>query len=129
MSLVSYRPLPIPPHYDPGKVGEVWKVPYQQRAAEAKTWAAQFGISPSADDATRICLVVIDAQNTFCIPGFELFVAGRGGNGAVEDNRRLCRFIYQNLAHLTQITVTLDTHHAMQIFHSIFMVDEQGNHP
>lgn len=129
ISQATYHPLPLPPHYDPKKVGEVWRVPYQQRAAEAKVWATRHGITPSSSDETRICLVVIDVQNTFCIPGFELFVAGRGGNGAVEDNRRLCRFIYQNLGYLTQITATLDTHHAMQIFHSIFLVDEQGNHP
>jgi nicotinamidase-related amidase len=47
----------------------------------------------------------------------------------VEDNRRLCQFIYRNLAAITQITATLDTHHAMQIFHSIFLVNDQGEHP
>jgi nicotinamidase-related amidase len=27
--------LPIPPHFDPGRVGEVWRVPYEDRAREA----------------------------------------------------------------------------------------------
>jgi nicotinamidase-related amidase len=27
----------------------------------------------------------VDVQNSFCTPGFELFVAGRSGNAAVED--------------------------------------------
>jgi nicotinamidase-related amidase len=68
-------------------------------------------------------------QNTFCIPGFELYVAGRSGRGAVDDNHRLCEFIYHNLDVITQITATMDTHQAMQIFHAIFLVDEQGEHP
>jgi nicotinamidase-related amidase len=129
MPLNPLHPLPIPPHFDPEKVSEVWRVPYQERAAQAKSWAEEYGITPSSSDSTRLCLVVIDVQNTFCIPGFELFVAGRSGNGAVDDNRRLCKFIYRNLATITQITATLDTHHAMQIFHSIFLVDDRGDHP
>jgi nicotinamidase-related amidase len=68
-------------------------------------------------------------QNTFCIPGFELFVGGRSGTGAVEDNLRLCQFIYRNLHRITQITATLDTHTAMQVFHPIFLVDKRGQHP
>ena len=71
----------------------------------------------------------MDVQNTFCIPDFELFVAGRSGSGAVDDNRRLCEFIYRNLGTITQVFPSLDTHHAMQIFHAIWLVDEQGEHP
>ena len=56
-------------------------------------------------------------QNTFCTPGFELFVAGRSGTGALDDSRRLCEFVYRNLGSLTQIVPTLDTHQALQIFH------------
>src|SRR5690606_5423836 len=74
-------------------------------------------------------LWVVDAQNTFCIPGFELFVGGRSGHGAVEDNIRLCEFIYRNMDNLTHITATMDTHTAHQIFHPIFFVDADGNHP
>ena len=66
---------------------------------------------------------------TFCIPDFELFVAGRSGSGAVDDNRRLCEFLYRNLGTITQVFPSLDTHHAMQIFHAIWLVDEDGGHP
>lgn len=125
----QFETLPIPPHYDRETVGQVWKVDYQQRAAEAQTWANRHNIRPASSDEIRICLIVIDVQNTFCIPGFELFVAGRSGTGAVDDSCRLCEFIYHNLGHITQITATLDTHHAMQIFHSVFLVDENGDHP
>jgi nicotinamidase-related amidase len=68
-------------------------------------------------------------QNTFCIPDFELFVGGKTGNGAVEDNQRLCEFIYRHLGVITTIIPTLDTHTAMQIFHPIFWVNAQGEHP
>jgi nicotinamidase-related amidase len=72
---------------------------------------------------------LIDVQNTFCLPDFELFVGGRSGMGAVEDNIRLCEFIYGNLHCLTEIVATLDTHTAMQIFHPLFWVSPTGEHP
>ncbi len=122
-------PLPVPSFFDPRKVGEVWRVPYQQRATQAEAWAKQHGIPPAAQDRTKLCLLAIDVQNTFCIPNFELFVGGRSGLGAVEDNVRLCEFIYRNLHRLTEIAPTLDTHTAMQIFHPIFWVNDAGEHP
>jgi nicotinamidase-related amidase len=125
----SHLVLPIPAHYDPARVGEIWKVPYQERAVEAARWADEQHIPPAAADKITTALIAIDVQNTFCIPGFELFVGGRSGMGAVEDNRRLCEFIYRNLAAITQITATLDTHTAMQIFHPVFLIDAQGEHP
>jgi nicotinamidase-related amidase len=123
------RELPVPPHFDPDRVGEVWRVPYEERAREAAAWAEEHGIPASAEDSLRVCLLVIDVQNTFCIPDFELFVAGRSGTGAVDDNRRLCEFLYRNLGTITRIFPSLDTHHAMQVFHAIWLVDEDGNHP
>jgi nicotinamidase-related amidase len=71
----------------------------------------------------------VDVQNTFCIPEFELFVGGRSGIAAVDDNRRLCEFIYRNLDVITQICPTMDTHQALQIFHSIFLINKRGEHP
>ena len=122
-------PLPIPPHFDPDSVGAVWRVPYEQRAREARAWAAEHGLHAAAKDEFRLCLLAVDVQNTFCIPDFELFVAGRSGTGAVDDNRRLCEFIYRNLGTITQIFPSLDTHRAMQIFHPLWLIDEDGNHP
>lgn len=124
-----YRELPLPPHFDPDRVGEVWKVPYRQRAEEAEQWAGRHNIQPAAHDRFKVCLVAVDVQNTFCIPGFELFVGGRSGMGAVDDNRRLCEFIYRNLGVITQICPTMDTHQAMQIFHSAFWINDKGEHP
>jgi nicotinamidase-related amidase len=121
--------LPIPTHFDPKKVSEVWRVPYQERATAAKSWAKQRGILPAASDENRICLLIIDAQNTFCLPEFELFVGGSSGTGAIDDNLRLCEFIYRNLNLITTIAPTMDTHTAMQIFHPIFWINAAGEHP
>ena len=121
--------LPIPPHFEAKKVGEVWRVPYQEIATLAHSWKEKYHIQPTSRDKARICLLLIDVQNTFCIPNFELFVGGKSGNGAVEDNVRLCEFIYRNLGVITSIIPTMDTHTAMQIFHPFFWVNEAGKHP
>ncbi len=121
--------LPIPDFFDPDTVGEVWRVPYEQRAKQASAWARQHGLQPAAASKNRIWLLLVDVQNTFCIPGFELFVAGRSGRGAVNDNVRLCEFIYRNLGAITNISATMDTHLSQQVFHAIFFVDQEGNHP
>ena len=123
------RQLPLPPHFDPGRVDAVWRTPYETRAVEARVWAEDHSLRPAAEDSPRVCLLAVDVQNTFCIPGFELFVAGRSGTGAVDDNRRLCEFMYRNLETITQFVPSLDTHRAMQVFHAIWLVDEQGKHP
>jgi nicotinamidase-related amidase len=123
------KTLPLPAHYQAEKVAEVWPVPYEQRAKEARRWARANGIPPAKEDAYKIELILIDVQNTFCIPGYELYVGGRSGMGAVEDNCRLAEFIYRNLGIISEITATLDTHQAMQIFHAAFLVNEQGEHP
>jgi nicotinamidase-related amidase len=107
----------------------VWRVSYQARAREAREWAARHGIGPAAGDKHRIGLLVVDAQNTFCMPEFELYVGGRSGTGAVDDSRRLCAFLYRNLQRITRVIPTLDTHQAMQIFHAVCLVDGNGKHP
>ena len=121
--------LPLPPHYQSARVGEVWRVPYAARAVEAEAWAERHGLRPVVEDRVRVALLAVDVQNTFCIPDFELFVGGRSGNGAVEDNQRLCEFIYRNLGVITQVFPTLDTHSAAQIFHPVFFTNAAGEHP
>ncbi|HEY3282422.1 MAG TPA: isochorismatase [Armatimonadota bacterium] len=122
-------PLPLPPHFDPARVGELWCVPYEGLAASAGEWARNHGIQPSTQDGERTCLLVVDAQNTFCLPGFELFVGGRSGHGAVDDMERLCRMLYGNLGRVTQVVATLDTHQAYQVFHSALYVGPDGRPP
>ena len=116
--------LPIPPHFEPERTSEVWRVDYEARAAEAGEWAALHRIASASGDRFRTCLLAVDCQNTFCTPGFELFVPG-----APDDSRRLCELVYRNLGRLTEIVATLDTHRAFQIFHSAFLVGRNGQHP
>jgi nicotinamidase-related amidase len=121
--------LPLPAHFEPDRVAEVWRVPYEERAGDAAAWAREHDLRPAADDSFRVALLLVDVQNTFCIPGFELFVGGRSGSGAVDDNRRLCEFLYRNLDAVTAIFPTLDTHQATQIFHALWLVDADGDPP
>lgn len=121
--------LPIPEFFDADRLGEVRRIPYEERAAQARDWARLHSLEPASADQTKTWLMLIDVQNTFCIPDFELYVGGRSRRGAVEDNVRLCQFIYRNLGNITHITVTMDTHKTMQVFHAIFFVDKDGNHP
>lgn len=125
----SQTQTPVPEFFDIQKVDQVYRVPYQTRANEARTWAREHGIEAASRDLFRVCLLLIDVQNTFCLPEFELFVGGRSGMGAVEDNQRLCQFIYENLGTITTIAPTMDTHTAAQIFHPLFWVDADGNPP
>ena len=121
--------LPIPGHFDPAAVGTVRRVDYSGLEEKALKWRKQHGIALASQDDRRVTLLIVDAQNTFCIPDYELYVAGRSGTGAVDDNRRLCEFIYRNLGLITEITPTMDTHKAMQIFHRVFFVNAKGEHP
>ena len=126
---MSKSPLPLPHFFDPARTGEIWKVDYAARADQARDWAHQHNLEPASASKDRISLLIVDAQNTFCLPNFELFVGGRSGHGAVDDNIRLCEFIYHNLGNITHITATMDTHLSQQIFHPIFFVDKDGSHP
>ena len=125
----NFSELPIPSFFNPEKVREVWQIPYSDRATQGENWAKQYQISPADADQTRIGLLLIDVQNTFCLPGFELYVGGQSQQGAIEDNIRLCEFIYRHLHCFTEIIATMDTHFAIQIFHPIFWVNDQGEHP
>ena len=114
----------MPPHFEPERVGEVWRVPYEERASNAAAWAHAHAIGAATADSGQIALLLVDVQNTFCLPEFELFVPG-----AVDDSRRICEFVYRNLDAITQVVLTLDTHHATQIFHALWLVDGEGRHP
>lgn len=125
----SVTQLPIPPHFNPKNVGGVWRVDYNGLAPAAEAWRHKHGFATAVKDDLKVGLLIVDAQNTFCIPDFELYVGGRSGTGAIDDNRRLCEFIYRNLGLITFIAPTMDTHTAMQIFHPIMFVNAKGQHP
>ncbi len=93
---------------------------------EANRFRREYGIAAAAADARRIDLLLIDVQRDFCHPEGTLYVGGRSGRGAVEDNRRIAEFIYRNLARISHIRCTLDSHHNFQIFFPWFWVDSHG---
>jgi nicotinamidase-related amidase len=118
-----------PRAFDPASAERLYRVPYASRAAEASAFASAEGLRPASEDRVRVGLLAVDVQNTFCLPEFELFVAGRSGRGAIDDSARLCAFVYGNLERISEIVATLDTHGPFQIFHPVFWVDARGEHP
>jgi nicotinamidase-related amidase len=121
--------VPLPPFFEASAASRHYRVPYAERAAQARQWAAAHRIPPAAEDDVRVALLLVDVQNTFCLPDFELFVGGRSGRAAVDDSARIGTFLYENIGRISQVVVTLDTHTAVQIFHPVFWVDEAGEHP
>lgn len=122
--------LPIPAFHDPAHAGE-WSYRPDQQALlrEAVAWRRAHGVTPAAADERRVHVLLIDEQKDFCFPEGSLFVGGRSGTGAVEDSRRMAAFLYRNARVITEITATLDTHHAHQIFFPSFWVDADGQPP
>src|SRR5215467_5823716 len=117
-------PLPLPPVFDPRRAADYGYRPDAAAVASAAAaWRAQHRLRASAADETRVHLLLIDVQKDFCFPEGTLYVAGRSGTGAIDDSRRIAELIYRNLGSITDITTTLDTHLAYQIFFPSFWLD------
>ncbi|HAH06143.1 MAG TPA: nicotinamidase [Elusimicrobia bacterium] len=117
----------LPAFYDPANAGRWDYAPDQQALfAAAAEWRREHAVRPAASDRFSVHLLLIDAQKDFCFPKGALYVAGRSGQGAIEDSRRTAEFIYRNLGVLTSITTTMDTHFAYQIFFPSFWEDADG---
>ena len=70
-------------------------------------------------------LVIIDPQNDFCDPKGTLYVPG-----AEDDMQRLADFLNGSRGDLIKhISVTLDSHHYVDIAHAPFWVDSAGKNP
>ena len=126
---MTKKQTPLPKFYNAENADKVFRTPYEERTEQAKQWRIQHNIQPASQDDIKTCLILIDMQNTFCIPEFELFVGGRSGRGAVEDSQRLSKFIYENIAQITQITATMDSHLPIQIFHTTYLINQAGENP
>lgn len=124
------RELPIPGFYDPMNAERWSYTPNQQALFEhAVAWREVHGLGPAPLDEKRVHLLLVDVQKDFCFPEGSLYVGGRSGRGAIEDNDRTARFIYRNLGVITNITCTMDTHFPYQIFSPAFWLEESGRPP
>ncbi|MBA2544430.1 MAG: nicotinamidase [Deltaproteobacteria bacterium] len=124
MTRPSLKPLPLPQFYDGKRAADyAYRPDSMMLAGSAADWRGQHAIRPSAADETRVHLLLIDVQKDFCFPDGTLYVAGRSGTGAIDDSRRIAEFIYKNLGAVTDITTTMDTHLAYQIFFPSFWLD------
>src|SRR5262245_58934078 len=126
---MATTPLPLPPFFDPRRAADWgYRPDAAALATAAGTWRKQHAVKPSAADETRVHLLLIDVQKDFCFPAGTLYVAGRSGTGAIDDSRRIAELIYRNLGAISEITATMDTHLAYQIFFPSFWLD-QGDAP
>ena len=44
MEIDQFTLLTPPDFFDPQKVGTVWRIPYEERAKQARDWARQYGM-------------------------------------------------------------------------------------
>ncbi len=125
MTKTTAKELPLPGFYDSNHAAEYGYGPNAGKLQrDAGAWKAAQGVTAAATDRFNLHLLLIDVQKDFCLPDGSLYVAGRSGRGAIDDNRRIAEFIYRNLGTLTNVTATLDTHFAYQIFFPSFWVDQ-----
>ena len=116
--------LPVPPHFDASKVGDLRMIKYETLAKSAREWRELHKVSRAASDKFKVCLMPIDCQITFCFPSAELPVAN-----ALGDCNRTAELIYRNLPWISRISPTLDTHMAYAIFHQEFWINDKAEHP
>jgi nicotinamidase-related amidase len=74
--------------------------------------------------ANKRCIVLVDFQNDFALPGAPLEVPG-----GLEDAARVADMINNNINQIDGVLSTLDSHYHLHIGHGVFWVDDQGNHP
>jgi nicotinamidase-related amidase len=72
----------------------------------------------------NIQLLIIDPEHDFCNSNGSLFVPG-----SPADMDRLSQMVNRLKSKISDIHVTLDSHHPVDIAHAIWFVDSAGNHP
>ncbi len=117
--------LPLPALYDSKQVSSFFTPNYDEIMGAAQKWRTRHKIAPRRTDRHCVALTVIDQQKTFCLNDGELSIAP----ASVSDTVNLCSFIYKNMRVLSDLILTLDTHYLFQIFHPLFWIDSDGNHP
>ncbi len=123
---MATKQLPLPSHFDPRARRGLGLPARCRRARDIGGGLARAARDPAVRCGrdTAIHLLLIDVQKDFCLPEGTLYVAGRSGTGAIDDSRRIAELVYRNLGAITDITTTLDTHLAYQIFFPSFWLDK-----
>lgn len=85
--------------------------------------AIKENLQPAKDDQQKVLLLGIDIQNDFMENG------SLGVPQSHQDIENLLVFLYKNMKKITNICLSIDTHEPQQIFHPIWWIDEEGNHP
>lgn len=107
---------------DESKIGEVEN---HVTINELYKMAESENLPPSEikDNYKKKALVIIDYQNDFVSPKGALPV-----NGAVDDVKRLTKYIYDHIGEISAIYMTYDSHHYAMIFHPMAWGDAKGTH-
>ena len=116
--------MSLPPHFQPERVGEVWRVHYQERARDAET-AAERARHPPGCRRPRPRLPRRRRHPEHVLHARVRALRPRSGRGQPTP----LRVRLPQPGTITEIVPTLDTHQAIQIFHSAFLVDADGNRP
>ncbi len=109
-----------PDFYRPERVGEL----YRPRIEEAISAGLAARIPPSNQDPMRRLLLLVDEQVDFVHSDGALSVPG-----AVDDARRIVEWIYRYAPMITDIALSLDSHHPIQIFYPTWWQSEEGDAP
>jgi nicotinamidase-related amidase len=81
-------------------------------------------LPPASQDTFRVAAFGIDCQISFCHPKGSLYVPG-----ADEDAGRTVAWIRRNVAKITTLVFSLDTHSVHQVFHPAAWRDREGRPP
>ncbi|KKK95543.1 hypothetical protein LCGC14_2671730 [marine sediment metagenome] len=82
--------------------------------------------------AKRTELIIIDPQVDFCEPATGIGDPNRGSlcvDNADQDMIRLAAMIRKMGDRISQIHVTLDSHHLFDVAHPLFWINSKGDHP
>ena len=123
--------LPVPPHFEPGArrrglAGALRGACRRRRPAWAREHTGSAPAAARRAAGSRCSLV--DVQNTFCLPEFELFVAASGAARRRQPPPLRVRLPEPRRDHADRRRRSTRTRRS-QIFHALWLVDADGGHP
>ncbi len=128
-----FHPFAQAPHLG----GALYATREEEVAAQARAWRETHKLKRAEQDEHRVLVLPIDVQVGFCMDpetvAANLPWTPKGGAlyvpGSAQDTTRACRFILDNLARITTIAPSLDTHQVFQIFHADFWAHSESGAP